>query len=226
MQLDIDPTETPAIYGDSDLAPAFEIYANEQFDTDDAKTVLPGSVELSDFRYRVICNVENEVLVIPRISGIYSTEDSKTNQLATYSAYLRVKGRDPIPWLERFRIPPLRTSMESMSWSRLRIHNQGVIARAPIDAYTKQQTNDLIALALLAFSNSTITSGLAELVDGSAVIPTQQVFATSRILAFSMDAGVTGRLRAEQSEIVDEESFRIQSTSDGDNGAIMWLLLN
>ena len=226
MLLNIDPTETPAIWGIADLAPALEIYADQTFETSDGKTVLVGSPELGDFRHRVVAVVENEVAIFPRISGIYSTEDSLTNQRATYSAWLRVKGRDPIPWLVNFRIPPLLSGIESMSWTRLRIHNQNVIARASADAYTKQQTNDLIATALLAFVTNKMASGLATLVDGAAYVPTLQVLATSRIAAFSMDDGVTGRLRAPQTEIVDEEGFSIKSTNEGDNGAVMWLLFN
>ena len=225
MQLDIDATETPAQYQLTDNGPALEIYANEQFDTDDGKTVMPGDPERGDFLHRVVGSVAANVITFPKVEGIYSTEDSLTNQLATYSAYIRITGQPLIPWLERFPIPPLNQGMASWSWTRLRIHAAGVLARRSAEVYTKQQTDSAIAAALLQ-GGTLAASGFATLEDGEILVPTQSVVVTSKIGTFSMDEFVTGNLRAPAADIIAGVSFMIRSTNPGDNGVVSWFIVN
>lgn len=225
MQLDIDTTETPAQYGLTDNAPALEIYANEQFDTNDGKTVMPGDPERGDFRHRVVGSVAASVITFPKVEGIYSTEDSLTNQLATYSAYIRITGQPLIPWLERFPLPTLPQGQASWSWTRLRIHAAGVLARHSAEVYTKTQTNQAIAAALLQ-GGTVAASGLANLADGAVLVPTTAVLITSKIGVFSMDEFVTGNLRAPAADIVSGVSFMIRSTNPGDNGVVSWFIVN
>lgn len=226
MRLNIDPSSTPAIWGITDLAPALEIYPNQPFETSDGKTVLPGSVQLGDFRHRVIGTVEDGEAQWPSIIGIYSTEDSLTNQNATYSAFIRVKGRDPIPWLENFRIPVLTQGLVSMSWSRIRVHNGHGRPLRSNDVYTKQGTLDAINAALVGFFTAGMPSGLVTMVDGFALVENVNAHVTSRIFVSSMDPGVTGSLRCEQADVGDEESFVIRSTNQADTGTVAWLVLN
>jgi len=226
MLLSIDPDETPAIWGLSDLAPALEIYANELFVAAEGKTILPGNVELGDFRHRVVGSVTDGVALFPQVNGIYSTEDALDNQLATYSAFIRVAGRDPIPWLEDFSIQPLQNGLISTSWPRLRIHKNATRSRRSNDVYTKQQTNSAIEAALLQFRGSLMPSGVALMDGGEAWVSTEKVFVTSAIILTAMDAGITGVLRAAQEDIADSEGFMIRSSQQGDSGAVSWLILN
>lgn len=221
MKLTIDPTSTPANYGLSDPAPALEIYANEQFETDDGKTVLSGNVMLSDFRHRVVGEIVDGEIHFPAIVGIYSTEDSLTNQIATYSAYIKVKGREPILWFDRFRVPPLtRPEMTSTSWTRLRVHNRHPIARPSTDDWK----NFVLASIEAAVGQQTKT-GVAQMVDGEVEVPHTSVTFASRIAPFSMDEGVTGSLRAAVADIIPNDSFVIRSTNPGDNGTVAWIMI-
>lgn len=205
----------------SDLAPALEIYANEQFETDDSKTVMPGNVMLSDFRHRVVGSIIDGEMHFPAVVGIYSTEDSLDNQRATYSAYIKVKGREPILWFDRFRIPPLtRPEMTSTSWSRLRVHNRNPIARPSTDDWK----NFVLASIEAAVGQQTKT-GVATLIDGEVEVPHTSVTFASRIAAFSMDEGVTGTLRVAVADIIENDSFVIRSTNPGDNGTVAWIMI-
>ena len=222
MKLNIDPLETPANWGAADTAPALEIYADVTFDTSDSKTVLAGNVELGDFRHRVVGSVLDEVATFPPIIGIYSTEDSLTNQMATYTAYIRLQGREPIPYLERFRIPPLtRPEMTSTSWTRLRIHNQGVIPRGP-----GEEWKIFVLSAIEAAIGQQTKAGLATLVDGEVEVPNSLVTINSKIAPFSMDENVTGSLRATVADIIEHESFVIRSTNDADEGRVGWIMID
>ena len=227
MEVSIDAHRTPAIWGISDLEPALEIYPNELFDTNTGLTVLPGDPEVGDFRHRVIGSVVDGVAQFPAVTGIYSTEDSLTDQMATYSAYIRVNGRPPIPWLERFRIPVLTQGLTSWTWSRLRVHARSARVLRSDEVYTKQQTLDAINAAIAGFvAAPQVLSGVALMVDGVALVETVQARVTSRICPFSMDPGITGQLRCEQADIAEDESFVIRSTNGGDTGAVGWMLLN
>ena len=216
----------PPIWGVSDLAPALEIYANERFDTSDGKTIIPGSVLLGDFRYRVLGSVADGIPRIPQVVGIYSTEDSLDNQLATYSAFIRISGRDPIPWLEDFPVPVLTQGRGSITWTQLRIHAAGIRALRSDQVYTKQQTNDAINAAIAGVFSGAIISGTALMADGEALVTTSQVLVTSRIFAFSQDEGVTGNLRVAQADIGEGDGFIIRSTQPTDNGAVAWQIIN
>jgi hypothetical protein len=224
--LTIDPVRTPALWGSKDLNPALEIYPNDAFDTSDGKTVLPGSLELGDFRHRVIGTVENDELNFPAITGIYSTEDSLTNQRATYSAYIRIKNRAPIPWLENFPIPVLTQGLESLSWTRIKLHAHAVKALASDQVYTKQQTEALINATLLSHIGNVLRAGQTTMENGLAIVATPHVRVSSLIFPSSLDPGVTGALRCEQADIADGEEFVIRSTNEGDNGAVSWMILN
>lgn len=226
MILTIDSDETPAIWGLSDIAPALEIYPNDLFTTSDGRTVPPGNVLLGDFRHRVIGTVTDGVAVFPQISGIHSTEDALDNQMATYSAYVRVAGREPIPWLEQFPIQPLQNGLLSTSWPRLRIHARATKVRRSNEVYTKQETNSAIDAALLQFRAAMMPSGVAVMIDGAAVVSTEKVHVTSAIMLTAMDAGITGVLRAPQADIGDGEGFVIRSSQEGDSGAVAWMILN
>lgn len=226
MKGNIDAQETPALWGSTDTAPALEIYANEQFDTSDGKMVLPGSPELGDFRHRVVGSVVDAVATFPIVQGIYSTEDSLTNQLATYSAFIRVNGRPLIPWLERFQIPPLLQGVESWSWTRLRIHKEGVRARRDNNTYTATQTDQAIDAAILQGTGLLRDTGIATLINGEALVESEKAQTGSRIVSFSMDPNVTGVLIAPIVDIVPGESFMIRSTNPGDNGQVSWFVVN
>lgn len=225
MKIEIDELRTAAIWGLADLAPALEIYADEPFDTDDGLSVLAGDVAQQDFRHRVIGAVTNGVAVFPRITDIYTTEDSKTNQQATYSAFIRVAGRQPIPFLVRFPLAPLHGSQLSISWTSVKIHAIQPIARRSNDVYTRTQTENAIQAAIQAALASRLQSGVAVLENGSVEVPSNIVTADSRIVVNSMDEGISGILRAPRAGIVENESFLIQSTNDGDNGFVSWLIL-
>nr|AUN37444.1 hypothetical protein [uncultured bacterium] len=193
MKLNIDAQETPANWGVSDLAPALEIYADQPFDTDDGKHVFAGSVEgEGDFRHRAVGAVENEIAVFPSILGVYSTEDSLTDQEATYSAYIRVKGREPIPWLLNFPLAPLAQGQTSVSWTQIRIHARQPRARRDGNVYTRTETDQAIAAFLLAFQQGKMPSDVALMVDGVAEVQTGLAQVTSRVFASSMDGGITG----------------------------------
>lgn len=144
MEIQIDSFSTPNIWGMSDTTPALEIYANDLFETSDQKPVLPGNPTIGDLRHRVVGMVSSGVASFPAVTGIYTTEDSPTNQRATYSAFIRVRGRELIPFLERFRLPTLPVG-NSMSWNTIRLHNSAPLARLNNDTYTRQQILDLIA---------------------------------------------------------------------------------
>jgi hypothetical protein len=225
VKLNIDPQSTPAIYALTDPAPTLEIYADEPFDTSDGKSVPAGNVQQRDFLHSVVGSIVDGELHWPQITGIYSTEDSLNNQTATYSAYMRVQGREPIPWLERFSIPPLtRPELSSWSWSFLRIYKNGVRARRDSEVWTKQQVQAAIDATILSLITAAIRTGLTAMVDGVANVIAPEVLVTSRVFAFSMDPGVTGALRIEQADIAEEEGFTIRSTNEGDNGAVVWLM--
>lgn len=225
MQIDIDELKTPAIWGLTDLAPALEIYADEPFDTNDGLSVLAGDVNLGDFRHRVIGAVAGGVATFPPIVGIYTTEDSLTNQLATYSAYIRVAGRAPIPYLERFPLAPPHGNQVSVSWTSIKIHALAPIARRSSDVYTKTQTENAIQAAILSALASRLTSGVATLIDGEAEVPNSFVRLESRIVSYSMDENVTGTLRTGLADIIEHESFVIRSTEVGDNGQVAWIMV-
>lgn len=222
MQGSIDAMQTPSIWGVSDTEPALEVYADEAFDTSDGKRVLPGSVLRGDFRHRVIGSVVDDSMLLPPVTGIYSTEDSLTNQLATYSAYVRVANREPIPWLLRFRIPPVHNiDPPSWSWTGLGIHNRGIIGRRTNEVYTKQQTEDIFQ-ALLRENQ---LSGIAVLIDGEVEVPHGSITFNSRIIVTSMDENVTGTPRAALQDIIEHTSFVIRSNNPGDNGVVSWLVI-
>lgn len=220
MKENIDPDETPPIYGATDTAPALEIYANEFFTTSDGKPVPAGNVMQRDFRHRVVCTVEDEVLKIPAVLGIYSTEDAIDNQQATYTAYLCIKNREPIIWLDQFSIPPLTGEMTSTSWARLRLHKAGTIARRSSEVWTKQQVQAAIDLAV----GQVTRTGVAELIGGEVEVPYSLVTADSRIGAFSLDENVSGILRVTQADIIPGESFVIRSSEADDNGIVFWIM--
>lgn len=220
MKENIDPDETPPIYGGTDAAPTLEIYANEPFTTSDGKPIPAGNVMQGDFRYRVVCSVEDEVLMIPAVLGIYSTEDAIDNQQATYTAYLRIKNREPLIWLDQFSIPPLTGEMTSTSWARLRLHKAGNIARRSSEVWTKQQTQAAIDLAV----GQTTKTGVAELIGGEVEVPHGLVTAESRIGAFSLDENVIGTPRVTQADIIPGESFAIRTNNADDNGLVFWIM--
>jgi hypothetical protein len=123
MQINIDTTSTPNIWQLRDQAPTLEIYADQQFDNAQGGTVLAGSVARGDCCKRVLGSVANNTLTFPTIVAIDTTEDSPTNQGATYSAYIRARGQDPIPWLLNFPLEPIvRQGVTSRSWTDIRQH--------------------------------------------------------------------------------------------------------
>jgi hypothetical protein len=225
VRIDIDELRTVANWGLADTAPALEIYADKSFKTSDGLSVLAGSVERQDFRHRVVGTVVDGVATFPKIAGIYTTEDSLTNQQATYSAYIRVAGREPIPYLVRFPLAPLLGPQLSVSWTTVEIHALEPIARRSSDVYTRQQTENAIAAAIQQALASRLRSGVATLVNGEVEVTSDVVKADSRIAVNSMDENVTGVLRAPQAGIIENESFLIQSTNADDNGFVSWLIL-
>ncbi len=225
MQIEIDELKTPANWGLADTAPALEIYADEPFDTNDGLSVLAGDVRLGDFRHRVVGSVADSIATFPKVVGIYTTEDSLTNQLATYSAYIRVAGREPIPYLVRFPLAPVNGPHLSVSWTTIKIHALEPIARRSSDVYTRQQTENAIQAAIQSALASRISSGVAVLEDGEAEVLSNVIKFDSRIAVTSMDESITGVVSAPKAGIVENESFLIRSTNGGDNGFVSWLIL-
>lgn len=225
MKLTIDSQSTSNIWQLTDAAPVLEIYANEQFDTPDGQTVLPGNVELGDLCRRVVGAVVANVLTFPVITNFDSTEDSITNQRATYSAYIRANGREPIPWLLNFPVAPIKVAgATSVNWSSIRIHAARVIARRTNDVYTKQQTEDAITARLINFpGNSVLENGLAPMVAGQAAVSSAALPASSVIHLTSQDEGVSGTPRVGVK--TPGAGFTILSSNGADEGNVGWTII-
>lgn len=78
--------------------------------------------------------------------------------------------------------------------------------------------------ALVAGVGLLAAGGQGNLVDGTATVLSDLVDSESVIAAFSMDANVTGVLRGVN--VVDGESFVIESSFEGDQGKVGWFLYN
>jgi hypothetical protein len=226
MKLDIDATTVPSIWQLADQVPVLEIYADEPFDTSDGQTVLAGSAERGDFCKRVECAVVNNVLSIPTIEQIDSTEDSPTNQLATYSAYIRAVGQEPIPWLLNFPLAPItQPDVLTLEWTSIRIHAEGVTPRRDSDTYTKQQTDDLVDRKIAAAFGvaGILAKGRTDMLAGQAAVASDKVLESSNIQLTGQEVGVSGTLYV--SDRVPGEGFTIASQNGADEGKVGWVIL-
>lgn len=224
MKIDIDGHTTPNIYQLTDQAPTLEIYADETFDTSDGQTVLAGSVHNGDFCKRVVCSVASNVLSIPAIEDIDTTEDALTNQQATYSAYIRAAGREPIPWQLQFPLAPITVQGAlSVSWATIRIHAIGVIGRR-LDADWQQHVSDLIAAAIAGIGEGVVVAkGTAVMAAGEATVTDFHVLSNSIIQLTGQDAGVRGSLFVLSR--TPGVGFTINSSDGGDQGDVGWTIL-
>lgn len=226
-KIDIDSTTTPNIWQLADQAPALEIYADEPFDNTEGQTILQGDVNMGDCCKRVVGSVASNVLSFPKIEQINTTEDSLTNQAATYSAYIKAAGREPIPWLLGFSLAPITVpGVTSVNWTSVRIHAAGVTPRRTNEVYTKQQTDAAIAAALLALGlgGGVITAkGTVVMAAGVAVVVSNKTLIDSIILLTGQEPGVNGTLYVNGR--TPGVGFTIGSTNGADGGNVGWAIL-
>lgn len=145
MKRNIDGTTSPDLWHYADLAPVLELYANVDFDNSENQRILAGDPQFQNFYRALTCSVVDGQLAVPIFEDVDTTEDSPDNQLATYSAYLRINGQQPVEWLLNFRVPPSTTTpVSSIDWTTLRIHKSGILQRDPLLTYTRQEILALI----------------------------------------------------------------------------------
>lgn len=225
MKRDIQSSSTPNIWNLTDDAPVLAIFADQDFDTSDGQRVLAGNTQDNTLCLRITCSVGSGVLSVPTVSQINTTEDSPDNQRATYSAWLLTTNQLPIPWLQSFSIPTSPTTpAASISWTELRIHKAGILARDQTDTYTKQQVRDLIEIAIAeALAEAGILAkGVATMTAGIAAVSTAVVTPSSNIQLTGQEVGVNGNLYI--SDRVPGVGFTISSSNGTDSGSVAWIL--
>lgn len=225
MRRDISSTSTPNIWNITDDAPILAIFADQDFDTADLQRVLAGDTVANLLYLPTVCSVAAGILSVPTVSQINTTEDSPDNQRATYSAWLLTTNQQPILWLQTFSIPtsPI-VPPAAMSWTELRIHKAGILARDQTDTYTKQQVRDLIEIAIAeALGESGILAkGVATMTAGVAAVSTVAVTPSSNIQLTGQDSGVSGTLYV--SDRVPASGFTISSGNGADDGSVAWII--
>lgn len=226
MRRDIQSCSTPNIWNLTDTEPVLAIFADQDFDTSDLQRVLAGNTQDNTLCLRITCSVGSGVLSVPTVSQINTTEDSPDNQRATYSAWLLTTNQLPIPWLQSFSIPtsPI-TPPAAISWTELRIHKAGILARDQSDTYTKQQVRDLIEIAIAeALGDAGILAkGVAAMTAGSAAVSTDVVTPSSNIQLTGQEVGVSGTLYV--SDRVPGVGFTISSSNGADAGSVGWMVV-
>lgn len=226
MKRDINSCSTPNIWNITDDAPVLAIFADQDFDTSDGQRVLAGNTQDNTLCLRITCSVGSGVLSVPTVSQINTTEDSPDNQRATYSVWLLTTNQLPIPWLQSFSIPTSPTTpAASISWTELRIHKAGILARDQTDTYTKQQVRDLIEIAIAeALGDSGILAkGVVTMAAGVAAVSSAVVTPSSNIQLTGQDSGVSGTLY--MSDRVPGVGFTISSNNGADAGSVGWMIV-
>lgn len=143
MRVIIDAITTPNLWQLSEGPVSGELYADVPFQGASGNAILAGNYRKRDYFIPVTASVADGVLSLGAIE-CESTEDSPTNQLATYTMVVRPPKGNPVIFLSSFGIPVLGTGQLSFSWTTLMIHKNGVTPRRTDDTFSKQQILDLI----------------------------------------------------------------------------------
>lgn len=123
-----------------------------------------------------------------------------------------------------FRSWQFPDDLNPLTFEALAIYNAGRKRRFDPKYLNEDQILALLDAAIdgIVLQNMPTAQGLAVMVDGSVVVAEALTTAFSRVVPVAQDDGVSGSLRI--SARTAGVSFTIQSSNDGDNGYVAWVM--